>query len=125
MKHPQRITDEELTMVKIAILLPIIMDTLKRDIAIMKASGLKMVIIHVANLKMLMDYITSDIKDVKKSMREHGIKIIEEGKVPIGYKAVYLCRGYRRELELRSEHIKSLVIVKLAEYMEIPIDQCE
>jgi hypothetical protein len=124
MKRPNMITEEELQMVKLAIMLPIVMDTLEYDLNKFKAAGLKVPTVHVANLKVLQGYVMQDIKIVKRELIQRGIKIFEEGKVPDGYKAKYLCRGYSHELTLGSNIIKSLVIIKLSELMEIPIDQC-
>jgi hypothetical protein len=120
---PNMITEEELQLVKLAIMLPIVMDTLEYDLNKFKAAGLKLPTVHTANLKKQQNYIMQDMKVVKRELIQRGIKIFEEGKVPDGYKAKYLCRGYRHELVISSNIIKSLVIIKLSELMEIPIDQ--
>jgi hypothetical protein len=124
MSRPNRISDEELSMVKSAVMFPIILDTLEYDIAKMKVSGLKMQAIHVAHLKMLQNNVIEDIKIVKKELRNRGIKIYEEGKTATGYQAKYICRGYKNEMSWLSSHIRSIVIIRLAEMLEIPIQDC-
>jgi hypothetical protein len=124
MAKPNMITEEELNMVKLAVMLPIIMSTLEHDITKMKEAGLKTPTVYVANLKRMQGYVMDDIKTVKRDMRNRGIKISEEGKTTNGYKAKYLCRGYNHELIIGQNILKSLVVIRLAEMMEIPIEQC-
>lgn len=118
---PNVITEEESAFVKSAIMFPIILSTLESDINKLKDSKLKMSQVYVAQLKMLQGYVLEDMKVVKRELCLRGIKILEEGKTPTGYKYSYLCRGYKHESAFLSYAIKSMVTVRLCEMMRVPI----
>lgn len=117
---PNVITEEELDYIKSAIMFPIILDVLEYDIKQIKDSKQKMQHVYAAQLRMLQQYVLEDIKVVKRAMIKRGIKIIEEGKTATGYKATYMCRGYRGDVAYLSSWIKSMVTVRICEMMNVP-----
>jgi hypothetical protein len=115
-------SEEELKLIKSAIMFPIILDVLELDIKLLKDSKLKMQQVYAAQLRMLQGFILEDMKTVKREMGKRGIKILVEGKTPTGYKATYICRGYESELSFLSSWIKSMVTVRMCEMMNVPIN---
>jgi hypothetical protein len=122
---PNLITEEELAFVKSAMMFPIILDVLELDIKLLMDSKLKMQQVYAAQLSMLQGFVLADMKTIKREMSKRGIKIIEEGKVPTGYKATYMCRGYRGELSFLSSWIKSMATVRICEMMNVPISSLQ
>jgi hypothetical protein len=121
MNKPQQITEEELSMVRSAIMLPIVLNTLERDIKLILTANLKVPEVYIAHLKRLQGYVLEDIKVIKAEMRKRGFKILEEGKAKNGYKASYLCRSYKHEMVVGSNIIRSIVSVRIADMIGIKL----
>lgn len=115
-------TEEEFVLVRSAIMLPLVLGALEHDNKKLKDADLKVPMVYVANNRQLQEYILKDIAQVKKELRNRGIKIFDQGKTPTGYQAKYICRGYRHESSWLSSFIKSIVVVRLSEMMGFPIE---
>lgn len=125
MAYPSRLQEGELELVRSAAMLPIVMDVLEYDIKKINAAGLKVPTVHVSHLKRLQDLIMQDIKFVRQEMRVRGLKILEEGKAPNGYKVSFLCRGYKHDFVIGANILKSIVINRLCEMMGLPATSSE
>jgi hypothetical protein len=118
---PQTISEEELVLVKEFVLLPVILDVLERDMGKMKLADLKVPIIYIGNLKQTQDEVTRELYNIRQELRKRGIKVYDREQTANGIKASYVCRGYRHELSFLPSLIRTIVIEKLAQMMNVDI----
>lgn len=119
-KIPHR-TEAELQLVKQFILLPIILDTLERDIKVMETVPLKMLNIYYQLLRGVQDLVTADLAKVRKSLRDHGLKVYEQRRTNMGVEAAYLCRGYHHHFSMLWGVVRGEVETRLRAYLRIKI----
>lgn len=116
-------TEAELQLVKQFVLLPIILDVLERDIKVMDTMPLKMLNIYYQLLRGVQDLVTVDLAKVRKSLREHGMKVYEQRRTNMGVEAAYLCRGYHHHFSMLWGVVKGEVEVRLRSYLRMKIEE--
>jgi hypothetical protein len=121
---PQTVSEEELILVKEYVLMPVILDVLERDIGKMKLADLKIPIIYIGNLKQTQDAVTQELNRIRLELRKRGIKVYDRQQSAKGIEASYLCRGYQHKLSFLPNLIRTTVIMKLAQLMNIDITKC-
>ncbi|MNM93948.1 hypothetical protein D3C81_1063360 [compost metagenome] len=121
MKPIPRQTTEEADFVKEYMLLPLMLDVLERDRSAMNLANLKMSEVYGGLIGLLQKAATDDLSRVRKSMREHGIKVYEERRTNIGIEARYLCRGYHYEFSMLWGLIRAEIMQRLCCYLGIDI----
>ncbi|MBA9086697.1 hypothetical protein FHR92_003177 [Fontibacillus solani] len=121
MKPVPRQTTEEADFVKEYMLLPLMLDVLERDRSAMDLANLKMSEVYGGLIGLLQKAATDDLSRVRKSMREHGMKVYEERRTSIGIEARYLCRGYHYEFSMLWGLIRAEIMQRLCCYLGIDI----
>lgn len=121
MKPIPRQTTEEADFVKEYMLLPLMLDVLERDRSAMNLANLKMSEVYGGLIGLLQKAATDDLIRVRKSMREHGMKVYEERRTHIGIEARYLCRGYHYEFSMLWGLIRAEIMQRLCCYLGINI----
>ncbi|MNW34648.1 hypothetical protein SAMN04488542_105186 [Fontibacillus panacisegetis] len=121
MKPIPRQTTEEADFVKEYMLLPLMLDVLERDRSAMDLANLKMSEVYGGLIGLLQKAATDDLSRVRKSMREHGMKVYEERRTSIGIEARYLCRGYHYEFSMLWGLIRAEIMQRLCCYLGIDI----
>ncbi|MNI20872.1 hypothetical protein D3C73_743700 [compost metagenome] len=121
MKPIPRQTTEEADFVKEYMLLPLMLDVLERDRSAMELANLKMSEVYGGLIGLLQKAATDDLSRVRKSMREHGMKVYEERRTNIGIEARYLCRGYHYEFSMLWGLIRAEIMQRLCCYLGIDI----
>ncbi|MNO16892.1 hypothetical protein D3C76_65810 [compost metagenome] len=114
-------TAEEADFVKEYMLLPLLLDVLERDKSAMDLANLKMLEVYDGLIGLLQKAATNDLSRVRKSMREHGMKVYEERRTNIGVEARYLCRGYHYEFSMLWGLIRAEIMQRLCCYLGIDI----
>ncbi|MOA47897.1 hypothetical protein D3C78_1705750 [compost metagenome] len=102
-------------------LLPLMLDVLERDRSAMDLANLKMSEVYGGLIGLLQKAATDDLSRVRKSMREHGMKVYEERRTSIGIEARYLCRGYHYEFSMLWGLIRAEIMQRLCCYLGIDI----
>lgn len=93
-------TEEDLQLVKNYVLLPILLDTLERDIKIIRTEKLNMYVIYEKSLRQAQDQIIADMMLLRKNLRKRGIKVYEQKQTNLFIEARYLCRGYHHKFSM-------------------------
>jgi hypothetical protein len=121
MNKPQEVTLKELVMVKDCIMYPEILDKIEVEIGKIKLGDFFMPMIHIGNLKKVQDLIIIELNDIKRELRESGIKIYELKRSNGEIKAKYLCRGYRHHVSFLPSVIRSYVLIKVCALSELDL----
>lgn len=116
-----RQTDEELSLVKEYLELPFLLDILELDKKKMTDSNMKMGLLYIEKLSQIQNLVTAKLYEVRKKLRNGGIKVIEQIKEDDRMVADYLCRGYRHQITLLWSKVKFDTEVSLAKYLGIDI----
>lgn len=121
MKHAPLETPADLQHVKQAVLYPVLMDVLERDMQTLNTLQLKMPRIYISSLRRTQDQINADLVQVRRHLRERGIKIYEMKRTAEGLDARYVCRGYHHHFSMLWSLVRAEVESRLAAYMQVPL----
>ncbi|MEC0310207.1 hypothetical protein P4H67_25970 [Paenibacillus lautus] len=91
---------DESKLVKDFILLPLLLDGLENDRRILCAAALKMPAISNALIDRLQKAALADLAQVRKNMRQNGLKVYEDRRTRLGVEVDFLCRGYHHKLSM-------------------------
>lgn len=91
---------DESKLVKDFILLPLLLDVVENDRGILSSGALKMPAITNAIIDRLQKAALADLAQVRKNMRERGLKVYEDRKTRLGIEVDFLCRGYHHKLSM-------------------------
>lgn len=91
---------DESKLVKDFILLPLLLDVVENDRGILSAGALKMPAITNAIIDRLQKAALADLAQVRKNMREHGLKVYEDRRTRLGVEVEFICRGYHHKLSM-------------------------
>lgn len=114
-------TEEDLRLVKEYLLLPWLLDAVERDKKLMQAAGLKFNQVYLKQLDQAQDAISKDLYEIRKQMREQGLKVYEQERGDIALQAKYLCRGYHHRTSMLWTYVYAELKVRLAMYLDIDI----
>jgi len=114
-------TDEDFTALMDSILFPIILSILERDIKKLQEVDLKIPMVYIGYLRKVQDSITQEMTELRKEMRKLGIKIYEDNKTEGGREYKVKCRGYQHTFGLFTDNIRTKVITRLCEILDIDL----
>lgn len=114
-------TEEELLLIKEALILPIMIDELEQGIQYMKQHYMKMAELYIENLHHVQSITLSRMYMLKKELRNRQLKIIETEKDEYFLKASYLCRGYQHQMVLLWEVVYANLELRLAAAFHITL----
>lgn len=98
------ITSEELNLIKLYMLLPMILTALERDAAIIE-KALKTPEPYLEVIRRAQQAVTNDLRQVRTRFRIAGIKVYDEQRNKQGLRAKYLCRGYHHEFQMLMNYV--------------------
>lgn len=101
----------------------VVLDLLQDNLDIIQSSNLRLTQVFEVHLITLMDSVTEELTQVRKSMRTRGIKIIEEGRKMGQTYAKYLCRGYTRESGILDGVMQARTEERLAQHLRIDLSK--
>ncbi|SHE11651.1 Uncharacterised protein [Chlamydia abortus] len=111
-------TEEELQLIKEYTLLPILLDVLERDVAVLEKARLKMSPVYVRKLKQAQDQISIHLAHIRKALRRRGIKVYELQRTRLGIEAHYLCKGYNHTFSMLWSLVKAELYKELSSLLE-------
>ncbi|MNW63171.1 hypothetical protein D3C74_413520 [compost metagenome] len=118
MKQPK--TSEDMSYVKMYILLPLILTAFERDKKVAEKS-FKTPRPYIVLIDAAINKVEIDLKEVRRKFRMSGIKVYEETRTEIGIDARYLCRGYHHDFSMLLSFIKAESSVLMEKYLGIDI----
>ncbi|WP_411735094.1 hypothetical protein [Paenibacillus sp. M2] len=112
---------EELELVKKYAEMPLLLDVIEEDKKRISESNVILKRELSFYLSALQDRVTADIYDLKKALREHDIKIIEQKRTEDNLFISYSIRGYQHKMNPLMSRVRTDVLVMLADYMRIDL----
>lgn len=110
---------EDVEIVKDAVLFPYILSTLEHDIKLMMNSKMKMGDVYARLLRKAQNDATVAFSEVKKRMRNNGIKLLEEKRESDKTVTTFMCRGYQHEFIMPFRTLKYDIKVRLGKYLDV------
>ncbi|GAB2720666.1 hypothetical protein ACFQWB_11680 [Paenibacillus thermoaerophilus] len=116
---PQLQTQDEIRMVKEYLVLAVMLDLLEHDAAKMQLPGLKMSHLYIRQLRSIQQGIPERMRELRREFKRSGIRIVGMERSKTHIRADYLCRGYRHEMMLQGDLVKSEIEVRLERELAI------
>ncbi|KGP78104.1 MULTISPECIES: hypothetical protein [Paenibacillus] len=114
-------TSEELALVKRHVEIPFLMDTIEEDKKRISSSTLKMKAAYVDHLSTIQRRITVEMVDLKKTLKQNDIKIIQQYRSTESLTIDYSTRGYEHKMTLIWSKVMVDITLILTEYMHVDI----
>lgn len=115
----QPYNNDDVAIVKEAILFPYILSTLEHDIKLMKASEMKMGDVYARLLKKAQNDTTTAFYEIKKRMRNNGIKILKEERDSFAAVTYFVVRGYEHNFTMPFRTMKYEIKERLGKYLDV------
>jgi hypothetical protein len=119
--RPPMLKQEELRMVKEAILIPVMLDYLHSDIEAAHSAGFKLDLILIRTLQKVQDDIINEHYALKRELRARGIKLLPENRSRMGVEANYLCRGYEHHMTLLWGTVRTEALKKASQFTGVKL----
>ncbi|WP_405082568.1 hypothetical protein ACI48J_09360 [Paenibacillus chitinolyticus] len=116
MQPPLQTRDDSM-LVKRYVLLPVLLDVLEKNIALLESSG-KLPEPLIGHLRLIQDRVTADMAFLRKQFRRRGIRIYEERRTTDGLNVAYICRGYHHRFSLLWRLIRAEIVTALEVYLD-------
>lgn len=111
-----RITTEELTMIRDAIMFPFMLTMCEKSLQDLRNSTHLFKQIYEQFIQIIMNYITKDLSKINRELRQRNIKIFsDETHDGIIYHR-YVCRGYEDRFGIVREVLRSEISVRFTKY---------
>ncbi|PIH59065.1 hypothetical protein [Paenibacillus sp. LK1] len=112
---------EELELVKKYAEMPLLLDVIEEDKKRIDESSVILKRELKFYLSSLQDRITADIYELKKTLRDRDIKIIEQRRTKDNLFISYSIRKYQHQMNPLMSRVRTDVLVMLADYMKIDL----
>ncbi|ASA22642.1 hypothetical protein [Paenibacillus donghaensis] len=119
-QHP---TGDELEFIKQYLEIPFLLDILEDNITKMKGAEFRLGDIFLFHLVKLQDKLTLELAEIRKQMRNKGMKVIDTKRTKVEIRTKYLCRGYTGSMVLLLDRVKADLSMKLCELLSIDINE--
>ncbi|MFD0869928.1 Uncharacterised protein [Chlamydia abortus] len=119
-RKPQHITMEESDLVKEAVLLPVLLTMIRRDMDRMQnssASPHRLCLPNIVVMQRMLEMIQIDLVQLKQRLRSAGIRIYIEVKDAQGIRCKYICRENRGSLTLSRSMVKAEISILAGNYV--------
>lgn len=91
---------DETKLVKDYTLLPLLLDVLENDRSILSRADLKTPELTNVIIDHLQQAALADLTQVRRNMRDRGLKVYEDRRTKLGIEIEFLCRGYHHNLSM-------------------------
>jgi hypothetical protein len=115
------LSKEELRMVKEAVIFPVMLDVIQSDMEKVSGVGIRLDLLIIASLKQVQVQLFKDHHTLKVELRQRGIKIITDRRTALGIEAEYLCRGYQHQLSLLWGVVRTEILQKASDSLNISL----
>lgn len=120
-----RITTEELTMIRDAIMLPHMLTMCDRSLQDLRTSRHLFKQLFEHNIQVLMNIITKDLSRINRELRQRNIKIFSDETHDGVIYHHYVCRGYEDRFGIVREVLKSQISIQFKKYVTMIINQLD
>lgn len=110
------VTEQDLKLIKSAIMLPMVLKAFERDKQLIEAT-IKTPLPYSELLDLAIQKVIKVHSEVKRAMVKSGVKIYVLSKDEYGVTARYLFRGYHGEMTLLNEFIKAQCSIRMMAYL--------
>jgi hypothetical protein len=110
-------TEEELDLIREAILLPVVTQVIDHDMKAIERSEVKFKQIHMDHLQSVLDKVIKDLGNVRKELRKRSIKLYGEERDEKGMGCQYNSRGYHASFDMTWPTVKAYAEEYLRKYM--------
>lgn len=117
MNKPNRITLEELELVRDYIVLLAMLTIVERSREEVEFSPISLKSVYLVVNSALQDRIHSDLATVKRKLRTSEIKVWEDERDELIIRYRYVCRGYEDRFGMTREVIKSQISMRMGHYI--------
>jgi hypothetical protein len=117
-KNQGRPTNEELTMVRDYVLLPLLLTMVQKAADDIKNSTNILRRHFLVSTHILMDKITKDMYALRKELSKRNIKVINDEQVDLVIYHKIICRGYEERFGMVRDVVRSEISVRLTKYLE-------
>ncbi|MBP1999775.1 hypothetical protein J2Z69_000794 [Paenibacillus shirakamiensis] len=116
----RQLSSEDITYVKLHLLLPLILSAFARDKKIAE-SVFKTPAPYLALMESAMRKVDADLFEIRRKFRELGLKVYEESRTEKGIEAKYLCRGYHHQISLQWSFAAAESTILMEKYLGMDI----
>ncbi|MHA6530163.1 hypothetical protein [Paenibacillus sp. BAC0078] len=111
-----RITTEELTMIRDAIMFPYMLTMCDKSLQDLKSSTHLFKQLFEQVIQIIMDYVTKDLSKVNRELRQRNIKIYSDETNDGVIYHHYVCRGYDDRFGIVREVLRSEISIRFTKY---------
>lgn len=112
-------TKEELELIRDYVLLPMMLSLVERNRIEIELSSHKLKSLYVKAAELLMTRMHSDLAGVRKSLREHNIKVFEDERVDNAVHFRFVCRGYEDKFAMMRDVVRAEISLRIAKYIHV------
>jgi len=117
-------SNEDYSLIKSFLIIPVVLSVFERDSQIIgKFAMLKTPDPYVDVIQSGMQRATTVLAEVRRELRNHGIKVYEVVRTAKGIEAKYQCRGYHSEFSMLWSLVQADVSVRMRAYMGLDISE--
>ncbi len=120
--HPMP-TREELTLVRAYATLPFLANIVEKNLKQIELSSYTLKPLYISTTLILLEHIHTDFTKVKKTLKQHNIRIFNEETLDAGMKYKYICNGYEGEFTLIRDVLRAEIGAKLNAYIHHLFDR--
>ncbi|WP_240548231.1 hypothetical protein [Paenibacillus lignilyticus] len=113
----QKVPQQILIMVRDSVLLPIMMTVVENNRLEIERSNHSLKTLYSAAANTLLNAIHADLAGIRKELREHHIKVIEEERVDDAAHYKFYYRGYEHKFALMRFLVRSEISTRLGKYI--------
>jgi flagellar motor component MotA len=116
-------SDEDHRLIKGMVVRTLLLDVLERDILTLDTLLLKMPEVYILSLTRIQNEVLKEMLELRKQMRNRGVKVLEEARGKEGIETVYLCRGYRQQFYMLWTFARNEVKKELSRHLQMDLTQ--
>ncbi|GIP33967.1 hypothetical protein [Paenibacillus sp. J2TS4] len=118
-RKPPHTTLEESELVKEAVLLPVLLTMIRRDMDRMQDQANKLCLPNIVVMQRVLEMIQIDLVKLKQRLRSAGIRIYSEVKDAQGIRCKYICRENRGSLTMSRSMVKAEISIIAGNYVHM------
>lgn len=111
------LSDGERMMLKESVLLPILLTVLERDKKAIQESSIKIKEAYYYTIEQAMERVHTDLVVARNFLRDQGIKVYKEERIPNGVAIKYVYRGYHFSEKYLSYFLRAEIETRLKKYL--------
>jgi hypothetical protein len=118
---PQSVSKEDHSLVKAGVLLPVMLEFIQSDVSALNKQGIHLAEFGVKTLQAAEQELITEHLNVRKELRQRGIKIFGEEKTKLGVNANYIIRGYRHHISVLWGLVRTEALLKASQYAGVDL----